>query len=83
MSKRTTIQLDDDVYEKLVTESLRKYGTAKAMSKVANELLKRALRGQAKVLESISLQKLRGSVEFDDKEKMLRELVASRAKRRI
>ncbi len=58
MSKRTTILLDDDVYEKLVNESLRKYRTTKAMSKVANELLKRALRGQTKVLELISSKKI-------------------------
>lgn len=58
MSKRTTILLDDDVYEKLVNESLRKYRTTKAMSKVANEMLKRALKGQTKVLELISSKKI-------------------------
>jgi predicted CopG family antitoxin len=58
MSKRTTILLDDDVYEKLVNESMRKYRTTKAMSKVANELLKRALKGQTKVLELISSKKI-------------------------
>jgi hypothetical protein len=50
--------LDDDVYEKLVNESLRKYRTTKAMSKVANEMLKRALKGQTKVLELISSKKI-------------------------
>lgn len=58
MSKRTTILLEDDVYEKLVNESLRKYRTTKAMSKVANELLKRALKGETKVLELISSKKI-------------------------
>ncbi|MGA2462154.1 MAG: hypothetical protein ABSF82_12115 [Candidatus Bathyarchaeia archaeon] len=58
MSKRTTILLDDDVYEKLVNESMRKYRTTKAMSKVANELLKRALKSQTKVLELISSKKI-------------------------
>lgn len=58
MSKRTTILLDDDVYEKLVNESLRKYRTTKAMSKVANEMLKRALKGQTKLLELISSKKI-------------------------
>jgi predicted CopG family antitoxin len=58
MSKRTTILLDDDVYEKLVNESMRKYRTTKAMSKVANELLKRALKGQTKGLELISSKKI-------------------------
>lgn len=58
MSKRTTILLDDDIYEKLVRESLRRYKTTKAMSKVANELLKRALKGEAKILDLIFSEKL-------------------------
>jgi predicted CopG family antitoxin len=58
MSKRTTILLDDDIYEKLVRESLRRYKTTKAMSKVANELLKRALKGEAKVLDLVFSEKL-------------------------
>jgi len=58
MSKRTTILLDDDIYEKLVMESLRRYKTTKAMSKVANELLKRALKGEAKVLDLVFSEKL-------------------------
>jgi len=43
MPKRTTIILDDDIYEELVKESARKYGTTKAISKVVNELLRKAL----------------------------------------
>ncbi len=43
MSRRTTIILDKEVYEKLVAESVRRYGTARAMSKLVNELLRRAL----------------------------------------
>jgi predicted CopG family antitoxin len=58
MSRRTTILLDDDIYEKLVTESLRRYKTTKAMSKVANELLKRALKGESKVLDLVFSEKL-------------------------
>jgi hypothetical protein len=58
MSKRTTILLDDDIYEKLVRESLRRYKTTKAMCKVANELLKRALKGEAKVLDLVFSEKL-------------------------
>ena len=38
MSRRTTIILDDDIYEKLVNESMRRYRTTKAMSR---ELSKR------------------------------------------
>ncbi len=43
MPRRTTLVLDDDVYEALVRESVRKYGTVKALSRVANEVLRRGL----------------------------------------
>ncbi len=58
MSRRTTILLDDEIYEKLVSESMRRYKTTKAMSRVANELLKRALKGEAKVLDLVFSEKL-------------------------
>lgn len=58
MSRRTTILLDDDIYQRLVNESMRRYRTTKAMSKVANELLKRALKGEAKVLDLVFSDKL-------------------------
>lgn len=58
MSRRTTILLDDDIYEKLVNESMRKYRTTKAMSRVANELLKKALKGETNVLELVFSKKL-------------------------
>ena len=58
MSRRTTILLDDDIYEKLVSESMRRYRTTKAMSRVANELLKRALRGEANILDLVFSEKL-------------------------
>ena len=58
MSRRTTILLDDDIYERLVIESMRRYRTTKAMSKVANELLKKALKGEAKVLDLVFSEKL-------------------------
>jgi len=58
MSRRTTILLDDDIYERLVNESMRRYKTTKAMSRVANELLKSALKGETKVLDLIFTEKL-------------------------
>lgn len=58
MSKRTTILLDHDIYEKLVRESLRRYKTTKGMSKVANELLKSALMGEAKILDLVFSKKV-------------------------
>jgi predicted CopG family antitoxin len=39
MPKRTTLVLDDAVYEKLVRESMKKYGNARNISKVVNDLV--------------------------------------------
>ncbi len=44
MPKRTTIILEDDIYEMLVRESIRRYGTVRAISRVINDLLKERLR---------------------------------------
>ena len=49
MAKRTTVILEDDVYEALVRESLKEHGTAKAMSKVLNDLLKRTISNRARL----------------------------------
>jgi len=58
MVKRTTILLDDDVYEGVVRESIRRYGTAKAISKVVNELLRKALGARRELLELIYSEKV-------------------------
>jgi len=58
MSRRTTILLDDEVYRRLVEESLRRYRTTKAISKVINELLKRAFKGEANILNLIFSEKI-------------------------
>ena len=58
MVKRTTILLDDDVYEGVVRESIRRYGTAKAISKIVNELLRRALGARHELLELIYSEKV-------------------------
>ncbi|MGB9630659.1 MAG: hypothetical protein ACP5KE_05085 [Candidatus Methanodesulfokora sp.] len=44
MPRRTTLVLDDEVYEKLVQESIRRYGTARAISRVVSDLLKERFR---------------------------------------
>jgi len=44
MPRRTTVILEDEVYEKLVQESIRRYGTARAISKTISELLKERFR---------------------------------------
>jgi predicted CopG family antitoxin len=58
MSKRTTILLADEVYQRLVQESVRRYKTTKGISKVANELLKSALRGEASIFDLIMSEKV-------------------------
>lgn len=50
MSKRTTVLLEDPVYEKLVKESIRRYGTTRALSKVLNELLRESLSAKHELL---------------------------------
>lgn len=39
---KTTINLEDDVYKKLVKEAVEKYGTTRTLSKLINEKLRRA-----------------------------------------
>jgi predicted CopG family antitoxin len=39
MPKRTTLVPDDKVYERLVKESLKRYGTARSLSKVVNQIV--------------------------------------------
>lgn len=58
MSKRTTILLDEDLYRRLAEESLKRYKTTKAISKVINELLKTALKGEANILNLIFSEKV-------------------------
>ena len=58
MAKRTTIILHDDIYERLVQESLRRYKTTKAISKVVNEMLQASLRSEAKILNLIFSRKI-------------------------
>ncbi|MEA2090119.1 MAG: hypothetical protein U9O89_05110 [Thermoproteota archaeon] len=53
MSKRTTVLLEDEVYKKLVKESLTRYGTVRAISKVLNELLKESFRSKRDILRLI------------------------------
>ncbi|MEM1587844.1 MAG: hypothetical protein QW476_01850 [Candidatus Bathyarchaeia archaeon] len=58
MFKRTTILLEQEIYKKLIEESLRKYGTTKAISRVLNELLKNAFKGEAEVLNLLLCEKV-------------------------
>jgi predicted CopG family antitoxin len=58
MPKRTTIIFDDDVYERIVQESVRRYGSTRALSRVVNELLRESLSGRSELLELIYSEKL-------------------------
>jgi hypothetical protein len=52
------VLLDEDIYERLVAESLRRYGTVKAVSKVLNEMLKESLKGKEEVIRLIYSEKV-------------------------
>ena len=67
MSRRTSVILDDDIYEKLVEESLKRYGTPRAISKVLNELLREHLSGRAELLRLIYSEKLRGPLQVSSR----------------
>jgi len=72
MVKRTTVILEDDVYEKLVRESVRRYGTVKALSRVLNELLREALSARRELLQLIYSEKI-ASVTQEEIEKFRKE----------
>jgi hypothetical protein len=79
MPKRTSVLLEESVYEKLVEESLRRYGTVKAISKVLNELLKDALKGKKEIIRLIYSEKVAGTTakEFEEfRRKLSRRLEA-------
>ncbi|MDE1831928.1 MAG: hypothetical protein KGI02_06090 [Thaumarchaeota archaeon] len=42
VTMKTTVNLDDDLYKKLVKETVEKYGNTKNLSKLINEKLERA-----------------------------------------
>ncbi len=73
MPKRTTIILDDDVYEMLVRESIRRYKSTRALSRVVNELLRKAIRSEDRLIELIYAPKL-VKVTSRDFEEFRREL---------
>ena len=79
MSKRTTVLLEDEIYEKLVEKSLAKYGTVKAISKVLNELLKESLQSKEDVLRLIYSEKTARTTakEFEESRRELSERLES------
>ncbi|KPV63424.1 MAG: hypothetical protein AOA66_0900 [Candidatus Bathyarchaeota archaeon BA2] len=73
MSKRTTILLDKELYEELVKESLRRYGTVKALSKVLNSILLETFKGKREMLRLIYSEKA-AKTTCEEFEKFRREL---------
>ena len=73
MPKRTTVVLDDDIYEMLVRESIRRYGTTKALSKVLNELLRGRANSMRELVQLIYSEKLTW-IDQAEVEKLRREL---------
>ena len=67
-----TITIRDEVYEKL--------SASKEKGESFSDLLERLVRGADPVK---TLMKLRGCVEFSDKERLLAKIRASRAERRL
>jgi predicted CopG family antitoxin len=58
MPKRTTLVLSDRVYEKLVSESMKKYGSARNLSKVVNDLVEEKTESKSDIMELIYSEKL-------------------------
>ena len=58
MEKRTTVILEKEVYDALVKESLEEYKTAKSISKVLNNILKKSLMNKAKLSRLIHSKKV-------------------------
>ena len=51
MERRTTVLLEKDVYDALVRESLEEYNSSKALSKVLNKIVKKALTNRGRLSE--------------------------------
>ncbi|RLG88669.1 MAG: hypothetical protein DRO16_04900 [Thermoprotei archaeon] len=73
MPKRTTVILDDDIYENLVRESIRRYGTTRAISKVLNEILRDSLSGRRELIRLIYSEKI-AEVSIEELNEFRREL---------
>lgn len=73
MPRRTTVLLDDDVYEMLVKKSIERYGTARALSKVLNEMLKATMSRKDDLIQLLYSKKI-AKISLDEFEKSRREL---------
>ena len=73
MPRRTTVILDDDVYERLVEESVRRHGSVRALSRVLNELLRERLGGREDLVRLLYMDKV-AEAGPEDLERLRREL---------
>ncbi len=73
MPKHTTVIFDDGIYEKLVKESIRRYGTVRGMSRVLNELLRDSLSGKQELIKLIYSEKI-AEVSAEELNGLRREL---------
>jgi len=73
MPRRTTVILDDDAYEMLVLESIKRYGTPRALSKVLNELLREGLQATSELVQLLYKERFTW-VSQESVEQLRREL---------
>ncbi len=73
MPKRTTVILEDDIYERLVKESIKRYGTTKAISRVLNEILRKSFKKQNDLIRLIYSEKV-AEISPEEFEKFRKEL---------
>jgi hypothetical protein len=74
----TTLNIEDELYKKLVEESLGKYGTTRNLSKIVNEKLK-LVEAQAIKKKKVSLPEIKLGKKIDWKfaEKIIEKEVES------
>jgi hypothetical protein len=65
MPKRTTLILEDKVYERLVKESLSRYGSARKISKVVNEMVRKKTMDITKLIYSDKVARM-SAREFEE-----------------
>lgn len=58
MPKRTTLVLDDRVYERLVKESMKRYGNVRNISKVVNEMVEERSEKKPDIIDLIYSKKI-------------------------
>ena len=68
---RTTVELDEDIYKKLVEESIEKYGTARHISKLINQKLRTIETGRKDKMIKLPSIKLGKKIDWKFVEKVV------------